>query len=92
MLSMLSTTSSVDCSISARSTCRIAFSELVERGLGRVARHELAAEGVEHGGGVAVRLDRHERGAADLVRAHHPAGELGGERGLAFAPLPRSTA
>ena len=34
-----------------------------------------------------MRLDGDERGAADLVRAHHPAGELGGERGLAFAAL-----
>ena len=34
-----------------------------------------------------MRLDGDERGAAYLVRAHHPAGELGRERGLAFAAL-----
>ena len=62
------------------------FFQIAERGDG-VIRHELAADGIEHRGEVAVRLDRDEGGAADLVRAHHPAGELGGERGLAFAAL-----
>ena len=32
-------------------------------------------------------LDGDERGAMNLVRANHPAGELGGQRGLAFAAL-----
>ena len=37
--------------------------------------------------GVAMRLDGDERRAANLVRADHPAGKLGGERGLALAAL-----
>ncbi len=36
---------------------------------------------------VAVRLDRDERGAAHLLGADHPAGKLGGQRGLAFTAL-----
>ena len=35
----------------------------------------------------AMRLDRHKHGAADLLRAHHPAGEFGNQRGLALAAL-----
>ena len=61
--------------------------QVVERGDGVIRPHKLAAEGIEHRGGVAVRLDRDERGAAHLLRADQPAGELGGERGLAFAAL-----
>ena len=61
--------------------------QVVERGHGVIRPHKLAAEGIEHRGGVAVRLDRDERGAAHLLRADQPAGELGGERGLAFAAL-----
>jgi hypothetical protein len=48
---------------------------------------QLAAEGVEHGGGVAMGLDRDEGGAADLAGAHQPAGEFAGERGLALPAL-----
>ena len=83
---MLSTTSSVGCSRSARSTCCIAFSKSSKwprSNLGTSWR----AERVEHRRDVAVRLDGDERGAAHLVRAHHPARELGRERGLAFAAL-----
>ena len=36
---------------------------------------------------MAVGFHRDESGAADLLRADQPAGELGGERGLAFAAL-----
>ena len=63
------------------------FFQVVERGDGVVFSNELAAEGIEHRGDVAVRLDGDERGAVDLLRANHPAGELCGERGLAFAAL-----
>ena len=84
---MLSTTSSVACSVSARSTGRIACFQVAERSDGVVRPHELTSKSIEHGGGVAVGLDGDERRATDLVRAHHPAGELGSERGLAFAAL-----
>ena len=62
------------------------FLQVVERG-DRVARHELAADGIQDGGGVAVRFDRDEGGAVHLLGAHHPARKLGGQRGLAFAAL-----
>ena len=60
--------------------------QIVERGDG-VTRHELPTDGIEHGGDVAVGLDRDKGRATSLVRADHPAGELGGERGLALAAL-----
>ncbi len=87
MLSMLSTTSSVVCSASARSTGRIAFSKSLERGGRVILPDELTADGIEHRAAIAVRLDGDERRAADLLRAHHPARELGGQRGLALAAL-----
>ena len=63
------------------------FFQVVERGDGVILPDQLAAEGIEHRLDMAVRLDRDERGAAHLLRADQPAGELGGERGLAFAAL-----
>ena len=84
---MLSTTSSVDCSAQRALDGQDGLLQIVERGDGVIRPHKLAADGIEHRGDVAVRLDGDERGAADLVRADHPAGELGGERGLAFAAL-----
>ncbi|KFB74753.1 MAG: hypothetical protein AW06_004304 [Candidatus Accumulibacter cognatus] len=48
---------------------------------------QLATQGVEHGGRVSVRFERNEGGARDLPRAHAPARELAGQRGLAFATL-----
>ena len=36
---------------------------------------------------MAMHLDGHKRRAADLMRTHHPACELGGERCLALAAL-----
>jgi hypothetical protein len=35
-----------------------------------------------------VRLDQNKRGVADLMRPHHPALKLGGQRRFAFAVLP----
>ncbi len=58
-----------------------------EGGDGILRPHQLATQGIEHRPDMAVRLDRDERGAAHLLGAHQPAGELGGERGLAFAAL-----
>ena len=84
---MLSTTSSVACSASAALDRQDGTFQVVERGHGVIRPHKLAAEGIEHRGGVAVGFHRDERGAAHLLRADHPAGELGGERGLAFAAL-----
>ncbi len=61
--------------------------QIVERGDGVLTRHELPTDGIEHGGGVAVDPDRDKGRATNLVRPDHPAGELGGERGLALASL-----
>ncbi len=84
---MLSTTSRVACSVSDALDGKNGLFQIVERGHGVVLPDELAAKRVEHRGDVAVRLDGDERSAAHLVGADHPAGELGGERGLAFAAL-----
>ena len=49
--------------------------------------HQLFAQRVEHRALVAVALDRNKRGAAHLLRTHHPARQLGRQGGLAFAAL-----
>ena len=83
---MLSTTSNVDCS--ARSLLdRLDGLLQTRRTWPRSNPAQLPPDRIEHRGEVAVGLDRNERRAANLVRPDHPAGELGGERGLAFAAL-----
>src|SRR5262245_42619364 len=55
---------------------------------GELLVHELFPDGVNHRPLVPVCLDGNERGATDLVRAHHPSRELGRQRSLALTALP----
>ena len=87
MLSMLSTTSSVDCSRSARSILLHRLCEIA-RG-GKILLHELLAEGVEHRPLIAVRLDGDKRRTPHLMRPHHPARANSGRQcRLPLAALP----
>jgi hypothetical protein len=55
---------------------------------GEFLTDELPSHRVDHRPLVSVRFHGDERGAADLVRTNHPAGELGRQRRLPFAALP----
>jgi hypothetical protein len=61
------------------------FAKIVELGDGVVGTDKLVAQGVEHGLGVEVFLEAHEGRPLKAFRTDEPAGELGGERGLALA-------